>query len=73
MWKYYIFSLSLFCGGILFFSPPLSHLTSPPSLPSAYSHSSGINDKEEWIRRVVGGGEEGWGVEKAGWEMDHPN
>lgn len=71
MWKYYIFSLSLFCRGILFFSPP-PHLTSPPSLPSAYSHGSGINDKE-WIRRVVGGGEEGWGVEKAGWEMDHPN
>lgn len=51
MWKYYIFSLSLFCGGILF-SPPLR----PPSLPLAYSHSSGINDKEEWIQRVVGGG-----------------
>lgn len=30
------------------------HLPPPP--PSAYSHSSGINDKEEWIRRVVGGG-----------------
>lgn len=27
-----------------------------PSLPLAYSHSSGINDKEEWIQRVVGGG-----------------
>lgn len=25
-----------------------------PSLPLAYSHSSGINDKEEWIQRVVG-------------------
>lgn len=24
--------------------------------PSAYSHSSGINDKEEWIQRVVGWG-----------------
>ncbi len=51
MWKYYIFSLSLFCGGILFSPPP--HF---PSLPPAYSHSSGINDKEEWIQRVVGGG-----------------
>lgn len=30
--------------------------TPPPPPPSAYSHSSGINDKEEWIRRVVGGG-----------------
>lgn len=56
MWKYYIFSLSLFCGGILFF-PPLSVSPHLPSLPSAYSHSSGINDMEEWIRRVVGGGE----------------
>lgn len=46
MWKYYIFSLSLFCGGILF---SLS-LSPPPSLPLAYSHSSGINDKEEWIQ-----------------------
>lgn len=34
MWKYYIFSLSQFCGGILF-------------TPPAYSHSSGINDTQE--------------------------
>lgn len=68
MWKYYIFSLSLFCRGILFFSPPL---TSPP-LPPCHPPTVMVNDKE-WIRRVVGGGEEGWGVEKAGWEMDHPN
>lgn len=53
MWKYYIFSLSLFCGGILF-SPPSPSLPHPP----AYSHSSGINDKEEWIQRRGGGG--GW-------------
>lgn len=50
MWKYYIFSLSLFCGGILF-SPPSPSLPHPP----AYSHSSGINDKEEWIQRRGGG------------------
>lgn len=25
-----------------------------PSLPLAYSHSCGINDKEEWIQRAVG-------------------
>lgn len=49
MWKYYIFSLSLFCGGILF-SPPSLALVLPP----AYSLSSGINDKKEWIQRVVG-------------------
>lgn len=63
MWKYYIFSLSLFCGGILF-SPPSPSLPHPP----AYSHSSGINDKEEWIQRRGGGG-----AGEAGWEMDHPN
>lgn len=51
MWKYYIFSLSLFCGGILF-SPPSPSLPHPP----AYSHSSGINDKEEWIQRRRGRG-----------------
>lgn len=56
MWKYYIFSLSLFCEGILF----------SPLPPPAYSHRSGVNDKEEWILRVVGGGEGG------GWMGDGP-
>lgn len=49
MWKYYIFSLSQFCGGILL----------PPPLPRAYSHSSGINDTQErrwrWWGVVEGG------------------
>lgn len=36
-------------------------LSPSPSLPHppAYSHSSGINDKEEWIQRRGGGGG-GW-------------
>lgn len=57
MWKYYIFSLSQFCwgggGGGVLFSPI------PPCLPLAYSHSSGVNDTEEWIQRacvLCGGG-----------------
>lgn len=48
MWKYYIFFLYLcFVGGgsCALSSPP------PLRLPPAYSHSAGINDKEEWIQR----------------------
>lgn len=56
MWKYYIFSLSQLCWGGILFSPI------PPCLPLAYSHSSGVNDTEEWIQRacVLGGGVWGW-------------
>lgn len=59
MWKYYIFSLSQFWWG------GVGGSCSPPTLPLAYSHSSGVNDTEEWIQRacVLGGGV----------EMDHPN
>lgn len=60
----HFFFISVLWGDLVL-SPLLS-----PSLPPAYSHSSGVNDKEEWIQRVVGGGVGGL---EAGWEMDHPN
>lgn len=55
----HFFFISVLWGDLV-----LSPLAPPPS-PPAYSHSSGINDKEEWIQRAVGGGVRG--------EMDHPN
>lgn len=48
----HFFFISVLLGGGILFSPI------PPCLPLAYSHSSGVNDTEEWIQRasVLGGG-----------------
>lgn len=56
--------LSWFRGVILCSWFSLSFSPSPSSSPPAYSHSTGLNDEEECIQRVVGRGE-GW--EDVGW------